>query len=72
MQLKSDPDILMKEKDSYLLPTIPSVLYFLLHVQQLEIGGFRLANGMYKWGKMRLASILFVIKILAFICHPGN
>ncbi|XP_041369911.1 kinase non-catalytic C-lobe domain-containing protein 1-like [Gigantopelta aegis] len=56
MQLKSDPDVLMKEKDSYLLPTIPSVLYFLLHVQQLEIGGFRLANGMYKWGKMRSIS----------------
>jgi hypothetical protein len=34
-------------------PTIPCALYFLLHLQQLEIGGFTLANGMYKWQKMR-------------------
>ena len=34
-------------------PTLPPTLLFLMHVQQLEIGGFRLANGMYKWTKMR-------------------
>jgi hypothetical protein len=34
-------------------PTIPCVLLFLLHVQREEIGGFTLANSMYKWSKIR-------------------
>ena len=54
MFLKNDPMSLMQQgKDCHLYPTIPSVIYFLLHIQQLEIGGFKLANQMYKWGKMR-------------------
>lgn len=34
-------------------PTIPCILLFLLHVQQEEIGGFRLANGMIRWNKIK-------------------
>ncbi|XP_046360617.2 kinase non-catalytic C-lobe domain-containing protein 1-like isoform X1 [Haliotis rufescens] len=56
VQVKGEQNCLMKEKDSHLCPTIPSVLYFLLHVQQLEIGSFQLANGMHKWTKMRSIS----------------
>ncbi|KAJ8316887.1 hypothetical protein KUTeg_004791 [Tegillarca granosa] len=53
MFLKNDARSLMDNKDSHLFPTIPSILLFLLHVQQQEIGGFTLANQMYKWSKMR-------------------
>ncbi|KAK3095807.1 hypothetical protein FSP39_019436 [Pinctada imbricata] len=59
MFLKNDAMSLMNHKGSHLLPTIPSVLLFLIHVQQLEIGSFQLANEMYKWGKIR--SIVEVI-----------
>ncbi|KAK7479244.1 hypothetical protein BaRGS_00029492, partial [Batillaria attramentaria] len=53
VQLKGEQMALMKDKESHMYPTIPCALYFLLHLQQLEIGGFTLANGMYKWAKMR-------------------
>jgi hypothetical protein len=53
MKIKSEPLALLQDKDSHMYPTIPCALYFLLHLQQLEIGGFTLANGMYKWQKMR-------------------
>ncbi|XP_076460857.1 uncharacterized protein LOC143293637 isoform X2 [Babylonia areolata] len=56
VKLKGEPMALMQTKDSHICPTIPCVLYFLLHLQQLEIGGFTLANGMYKWQKMRSIS----------------
>ncbi|XP_076104710.1 kinase non-catalytic C-lobe domain-containing protein 1-like isoform X4 [Mytilus galloprovincialis] len=51
--LKSDVGSLLSNKDSHMYPTIPSVVLLLLHIQQCEIGGFKLANGMYKWSKMR-------------------
>lgn len=51
--LKSDVMSLVNQKDSHMYPTIPSVVLLLLHIQQCEIGGFKLANGMYKWSKMR-------------------
>ncbi|KAK7109186.1 uncharacterized protein [Littorina saxatilis] len=53
VKVKGEPMALMQDKDSHMYPTIPGTLYFLLHLQQLEIGGFTLANGMYKWQKMR-------------------
>ncbi|XP_053407466.1 kinase non-catalytic C-lobe domain-containing protein 1-like isoform X3 [Mercenaria mercenaria] len=54
MFLKNDPlSLMQQDKDCHLYPTIPSAVIFLLHIQQLEIGGFRLANQMYKWGKIR-------------------
>ncbi|KAH3790012.1 hypothetical protein DPMN_168206, partial [Dreissena polymorpha] len=57
MFLKNDPMSLMQQgKDCHLYPTIPSAVYFLLHIQQQEIGGFKLANQMFKWSKMRSIS----------------
>lgn len=53
MKTKSEPMVLMQDKCSHMYPTIPSAIYFLLHLQQLEIGAFTLANGMFKWQKMR-------------------
>ncbi|CAG5129093.1 unnamed protein product [Candidula unifasciata] len=53
MKLKSDPLWFMKDKDWYIYPTIPCALFLALHIQQAEIGSFTLANGMYKWDKMR-------------------
>lgn len=53
MFLKNDAMSLMKHTDSHLYPTIPSALLFLLHVQQQEIGSFKLANDMVKWSKIR-------------------
>ncbi|KAK3589437.1 hypothetical protein CHS0354_020772 [Potamilus streckersoni] len=65
MVLKNDPLSLMQHvKDCHLYPTIPSILLFLLHVQQLEIGGFQFANQMFKWGKIRsLAQVIDQIRI---------
>ncbi|KAL8607927.1 hypothetical protein ACOMHN_005482 [Nucella lapillus] len=56
VRLKGEPMVLMQNKESHIYPTIPCILYFLLHLQQLEIGGFTLANGMYRWHKMRSIS----------------
>ncbi|XP_061194832.1 kinase non-catalytic C-lobe domain-containing protein 1-like [Saccostrea echinata] len=53
MFLKNDALSLMKHADCHLYPTIPSALLFLLHVQQQEIGSFKLANDMVKWSKIR-------------------
>ncbi|XP_059174444.1 kinase non-catalytic C-lobe domain-containing protein 1-like [Physella acuta] len=53
MKLKSEALWLMSEKDCHIYPCIPSILYSLLQLQQLEIGSFTLANGMYKWDKIR-------------------
>ncbi|XP_052771824.1 kinase non-catalytic C-lobe domain-containing protein 1-like isoform X3 [Mya arenaria] len=54
MFLKNDPLSLMQQgKECHLYPTIPSTVFFLLHIQQQEIGGFKLANQMFKWSKMR-------------------
>ncbi|BFZ01604.1 hypothetical protein BsWGS_04643 [Bradybaena similaris] len=53
MKLKSEALWLMKDKDWYTYPTIPCALFFALHMQQVEIGSFTLANGMYKLDKMR-------------------
>ena len=53
--LKTDGQWLLKDDACRVKPTLPSVLLFLMHIQQQEIGGFTLANGMYKWAKMRCA-----------------
>uniref|UniRef100_A0A673C553 Uncharacterized protein n=2 Tax=Sphaeramia orbicularis TaxID=375764 RepID=A0A673C553_9TELE len=34
-------------------PTLPSVHILAMHVQQLEIGAFKLTTGAYKWTKLR-------------------
>uniref|UniRef100_A0A8C4WX84 Uncharacterized protein n=1 Tax=Eptatretus burgeri TaxID=7764 RepID=A0A8C4WX84_EPTBU len=52
--LKSDMECLLKDNDvSRCRPTLPCVRIFCMHVQQLEIGSFTMANGMYKWPKLR-------------------
>ncbi|GFS11535.1 protein very KIND-like [Elysia marginata] len=56
MKLKGEALALMSEKDCHVFPTIPSALFLALHIQQAEIGGFTLANGMFKWDKMRCIS----------------
>ena len=53
MKVKSEAMGLMSEKDCHVYPCIPCVLYLALHLQGVEIGGFTLANGMFKWDKMR-------------------
>ncbi|XP_053306582.1 kinase non-catalytic C-lobe domain-containing protein 1 [Spea bombifrons] len=51
--LKSDSLCLMKGDRFRTLPTIPSAYLLAMHVQQLETGGFTMANGAYKWNKLR-------------------
>ncbi|XP_074641281.1 uncharacterized protein LOC141899028 [Tubulanus polymorphus] len=56
--LKKDNLCLIPNDGKRSVTTIPCILLFLLHVQQLEIGGFTLANGMYRWQKFRSISEL--------------
>ncbi|XP_048584976.1 uncharacterized protein LOC5521079 isoform X2 [Nematostella vectensis] len=51
--LKTDSLWLLRDHAVREKPTIPCTLLFLMHIQQQEIGGFTLANGMFKWTKMR-------------------
>ncbi|XP_066549409.1 kinase non-catalytic C-lobe domain-containing protein 1 isoform X2 [Amia ocellicauda] len=51
--LKSDNLCLMEGEQFKKLPTIPADHVLAMHVQQLEIGAFTMANGAYKWPKLR-------------------
>ncbi|KAM3912865.1 kinase non-catalytic C-lobe domain-containing protein 1 [Leptodactylus fuscus] len=51
--LKSDSLCLMKGDRFRTLPTIPSSYLLAMHIQQLETGGFTMANGAFKWNKLR-------------------
>ncbi|XP_035671726.1 kinase non-catalytic C-lobe domain-containing protein 1-like isoform X2 [Branchiostoma floridae] len=51
--LKSDSGCLVDGENHRGRATIPPTLLFLMHVQQQEIGAFTMANGMYKWAKLR-------------------
>ena len=51
--LQGDHETLLKGDSYQQQPTLPPTLLFLMHLQQLEIGGFQLANGMYKWNKIK-------------------
>ncbi|XP_063290128.1 kinase non-catalytic C-lobe domain-containing protein 1 [Pelobates fuscus] len=51
--LKSDSLCLMKGDRFRTLPTIPSAYVLAMHIQQLETGGFTMANGAFKWNKLR-------------------
>ena len=55
LQLKTEASAIRPPEDVPGLPTIPCASLFALHVQQLEQGGFTLANGMYRWPKLRYA-----------------
>ncbi|CAI9548416.1 unnamed protein product [Staurois parvus] len=43
----------MKGERFRTLPTIPSAYLLAMHIQQLEIGGFTMASGAFKWNKLR-------------------
>ncbi|XP_035256897.1 kinase non-catalytic C-lobe domain-containing protein 1 isoform X2 [Anguilla anguilla] len=51
--LKSDNLCLMEGERFKRKPTIPAAHILAMHIQQLEIGAFTLANGAYKWPKLR-------------------
>ncbi|CAJ0959237.1 unnamed protein product [Ranitomeya imitator] len=51
--LKSDSLCLMKGDRFRTLPTIPSAYLLAMHIQQLETGGFTMANRAFKWNKLR-------------------
>ncbi|XP_072292775.1 kinase non-catalytic C-lobe domain-containing protein 1 [Eucyclogobius newberryi] len=51
--LKSDDLCLMGGDHPRRRPTLPSAHILALHVQQLEIGAFKLTTGAYKWNKLR-------------------
>lgn len=51
--LKSDDLCLMGGEHTRRRPTLPSVHILAMHVQQLEIGAFKLTTGVYKWTKLR-------------------
>ncbi|KAK7901449.1 hypothetical protein WMY93_018218 [Mugilogobius chulae] len=51
--LKSDDLCLMGGDHMRRRPTLPSAHILALHVQQLEIGAFKLTTGAYKWNKLR-------------------
>nr|XP_005999894.1 PREDICTED: protein very KIND [Latimeria chalumnae] len=53
MFLKSDNLCLMEGDRFKRLPTIPCAHLLAMHIQQLEIGAFTMANGAYKWSKLR-------------------
>ncbi|XP_023930063.1 protein very KIND isoform X2 [Lingula anatina] len=69
--LKSDSLCLLQTDEDRQVPTIPCIILFLLHIQQLELGGFTLANGMYKWSKMRsIATVIDQIRIFKKQTYP--
>ncbi|KAJ8248228.1 hypothetical protein GJAV_G00239790 [Gymnothorax javanicus] len=51
--LKSDNLCLMEGERFKRKPTIPASHILAMHIQQLEIGAFTLANGAFKWPKLR-------------------
>ncbi|XP_033836120.1 kinase non-catalytic C-lobe domain-containing protein 1 [Periophthalmus magnuspinnatus] len=51
--LKSDDLCLMGGDHMRRRPTLPSAHILALHIQQLEIGAFKLTTGAYKWNKLR-------------------
>ncbi|XP_033632946.1 uncharacterized protein LOC117294583 [Asterias rubens] len=71
VHLQGDGDSLIEGDAHKGSPTLPPTLLLLMHVQQLEIGGFQLPNGMYKWSKMRSIA-KFVDQIRTFKEHAFN
>lgn len=53
MFLKSDDLCLMRGEHMMRKSTLPSAHILAMHVQQLEIGAFKLTTGAYKWTKLR-------------------
>ncbi|XP_071948601.1 uncharacterized protein [Antedon mediterranea] len=62
--LKGDGESLIKNNIHHDKPTLPCSLFLLMHLQSAEIGGFTLANGMYKWTKMKsIAKLVDQIRV---------
>jgi len=61
--LKTNANAVKAPEDMEGIPTIPCALIFSLHVQQLEQGGFTLANGMYRWPKLRSVECILLCPI---------
>ncbi|XP_033122474.1 uncharacterized protein LOC117121388 isoform X2 [Anneissia japonica] len=74
--LKGDGESLTQGNSHHDKPTLPCSLFLLMHLQQSEVGGFTLANGMYKWTKMKcIAKLVDQIRIFqehAFTFEPDN
>ncbi|KAM9325062.1 kinase non-catalytic C-lobe domain-containing protein 1 [Gastrophryne carolinensis] len=69
--LKSDSLCLMKGDRFRTLPTIPSAYLLAMHVQQLETGGFTMANGAFKWSKLRnIAKVISQVHAFQEIPYP--
>uniref|UniRef100_UPI00398F1D04 kinase non-catalytic C-lobe domain-containing protein 1 n=1 Tax=Pristiophorus japonicus TaxID=55135 RepID=UPI00398F1D04 len=61
--LKSDSLCLMEGDSFRKQPTIPCARILAMHIQQLEIGAFTMANGTYKWPKLRkIAKVISQIR----------
>ncbi|XP_071508607.1 uncharacterized protein [Diadema antillarum] len=75
--LQGDSEYLVRGEKHKTCPTLPATLLFLLHVQQQEIGGFQLTNGMRKWTKLRsIAKLVDQIRMFqehsySFELDPG-
>uniref|UniRef100_A0A4W3JH34 Protein very KIND n=1 Tax=Callorhinchus milii TaxID=7868 RepID=A0A4W3JH34_CALMI len=67
--LKSDSLCLMEGDSFRKQPTIPCACILAMHVQQVEIGSFTMANGTYKWPKLRKIAKV-VSQIRAFQENP--
>ncbi|XP_038677846.1 kinase non-catalytic C-lobe domain-containing protein 1 isoform X4 [Scyliorhinus canicula] len=67
--LKSDSLCLMEGDSFSKQPTMPCAHILAMHVQQLEIGAFTMANGTYKWPKLRKIAMV-VSQIRAFQEKP--
>ncbi|CAN0011599.1 unnamed protein product [Lampetra planeri] len=71
MFLKRDGMCLMEEGCHVKNPTIPCARIFAMHVQQLEIGAFTMASGLYKWSKIRsISETVSGIRILQESPYP--
>ncbi|XP_061913856.1 kinase non-catalytic C-lobe domain-containing protein 1 [Entelurus aequoreus] len=71
--LKSDDMCLMGEEHTRRRPTLPSAHILAMHVQQLEIGGFTLTNGAFKWTKLRsIAKVVSQIHAFQEVLYTYN
>ncbi|XP_061767823.1 kinase non-catalytic C-lobe domain-containing protein 1 [Nerophis ophidion] len=71
--LKSDDVCLMGEEHTRRRPTLPSAHILAMHVQQLEIGGFTLTNGAFKWTKLRsIAKVVSQIHAFQEVLYTYN
>lgn len=69
--LKSDDLCLMGGDHMRRKPTLPSAHILALHIQQLEIGAFKLTTGAYKWTKLRrIAKVVSQVHAFQEAAYP--